>query len=183
MIGASRPPRSRPESRRAGSTSRRAEGLLNCPQLLCHHRRPGWVSLPAALSGQGNAALQRWVIRASGCSFRRSIAKGPTTDELADPSSYEFVIRVEKRSRTERSPVCLGGATQRIPRPTSLGSAVLDASASVGRRNDCAFRARMRRNSPTEPAQVTTISRRLLAGCYRKITSRKTIHGCMLCAE
>src|SRR5689334_16020565 len=44
MIGASRPPRSRPESRRAGSTSRRAEGLLNCLHLLCHHRRPGWVS-------------------------------------------------------------------------------------------------------------------------------------------
>jgi len=64
-------------------------------------------------------------------------------------------------------------ATHQIPRPTSLGSEALDASASVGRRNDCAFRALRRRNRSTKSGQVTTISRRSWHVCCPKITSRR----------
>jgi hypothetical protein len=63
------------------------------------------------------------------------------------------------------------GSTQRNPRQASLGSAGLDASASAGRRNDCAFRDQSRRGRPTTSGQANTTAGWFLSQCHPKAKS------------
>jgi hypothetical protein len=70
----------------------------------------------------------------------------------------------------EQKPRLALGSTRRIPRRASLGSAVLDASTSAGRRNHCAFRDHRRRSFATSSGHADIIGRWFLFVCCRKAT-------------